>query len=358
MKHQPLFTAMVHTFNRPELLKLSVEALQRQTYSNLEIILINNGAIPEIVEYINDIASLDNRVKLLHFQENQYSVKDPLKYVHVCWNAALSESTGEYVWVQQDDDILADDYAEKMVALFQGDPECTTAAGLPVSIGIDGRVNEVINNEVNLRSRYSDGREIAWDYLLGSQRLFSAPGTIFTIKRDVLIEAGGYHRAIEDSQIYGIVPFGTTGFDPTALFYWRHHDGQHNRQLTRTGDIGIDNALALLNDWQLEQRWRVFGADIAREVVRSYKRKVNNGAARWFVINLYAFRLRPAFRIMQKAGTCEHFWIRALAHALNPRFFVKPIAPVIAPPLKALFRIVPGLAKLTPELSAKADRWI
>ena len=115
MMHQPLFTVMVHTFNRPALLKFSVEALQRQTYGNLEIILINNGAIPEIVKYIHEIASSDNRVKLLHFQENQYSEDDPLKYVHVCWNdkwclcdafvfglnlcCAFVSVTIEHVWV-------------------------------------------------------------------------------------------------------------------------------------------------------------------------------------------------------------------------------------------------------------------
>ena len=153
MKQLPLFTAIIHTFNRPALLKLSVEALRQQTYSNLEIILINNGAVPDVVEYLHEIASEDERIKLLHFAENQYSPEDPLKYVHVCWNAALAESTGKYVWIQQDDDILAVDYAEKMVALFQGNPDCTTAAGLPVSIDIDGHVNDQSNNEANQRPK-------------------------------------------------------------------------------------------------------------------------------------------------------------------------------------------------------------
>ena len=65
---------------------------------------------------------------------NQFSLDDPSLYITVTWNAALKEATGDYVWIQEDDDFLADDYAEKMVALFEENPECTTAAGLPVSV--------------------------------------------------------------------------------------------------------------------------------------------------------------------------------------------------------------------------------
>lgn len=48
---------------------------------------------------------------------------------------------------------------------------------------------------------------------MGTQTMYTAPGTIFTIKRDVLIQTGGFHRAMEDGHLYGIVPFGITGFD-------------------------------------------------------------------------------------------------------------------------------------------------
>jgi hypothetical protein len=237
-----------------------------------------------------------------------------------------------------------------MVALFQGNPECTTAAGLPVSIDIDGKVNESHLRDRNMRPKYTPGRTLALDYLSGSGKMFSSPGTIFTIKRDVLLKAGGYHRSIEFSHVYGIVPFGVTGFDPTALFYWRHHEGQLNKQLSGKGWIGTDESLDLLEDWNLEERWSVFGADVARHFVGSYKKDVYDRAAVWFVVNLYSFRPRPAIRIMRNVWSHTHFWTRAFSHALERKYFAKVIGPVIKPPLKLLFRTWPALARLTPTL--------
>lgn len=360
MTRPPLFTAIVHTYNRPALLRKAVEAIQRQTYANLEIILINNGAVPQAVEYLHEVASADSRVKLVHFSENQFSWDEPGKYIRVCWNAALAEAAGEYVWIQEDDDLIADDYVEKMVALFQGNPECTTAAGLPVSIDIDGRINETQIEGRNIRPRYTQGHELALDHLMGTRTMYAAPGTIFTIKRDVLLEAGGYHRSAETSHIYGIVPFGVTGFDPAALFYWRHHDGQANKQLTAYGLIGIEESMALLKDWRLEQRWGVFGTDLATKVIRSYKRDICDHAAKWTVTNLYAFRHMPAFRIVRKMWFRPYFWRRIIVHATARKYYAHAIGPMLKSPLKRVFRTWPALAKLTPalgRLSEKAERW-
>jgi glycosyltransferase involved in cell wall biosynthesis len=357
MENQPLFSAIIHTYNRPHLLKISLEALQRQTYSNIEIILVNNGGTPDTISYLESIKHQDPRIKVVDFAENQYHPDDPMLIVEICWNAGLAEATGDYVWVQEDDDYLAPEYAEKMVALFQHNPECTTAAGLPVSINEDGQVNPVDLSGKNVRPRYTPGYELAMDQFSGSRKMFAAPGSIFTIKRDVLLEAGGYHRSIESSHLYGIVPFGVTGFDPNALFYWRHHEAQLNKQLSVKGWIGTNESLDLLRDWNLEERWSVFGADVSRRFVWSYKNQVYDAAASWFVISLYSFRPRAAIRIMLNAWLNTHFWTRVFAHAVARRNIANVIAPVIKPPLKILFRILPGLAKLIPGLGAKVDRW-
>ena len=71
MSKIPVFTVIIDTYFRPALLKEAVAALFRQTYDNLEIILVNNGATPETVEYLHEVAALDKRGKLVHFEENQ-----------------------------------------------------------------------------------------------------------------------------------------------------------------------------------------------------------------------------------------------------------------------------------------------
>jgi len=122
-----LFSVVLLTYNRLPLLTEAVDALQRQTYDNLEIILVDNSSSDGTFEYLSQLAASDDRVKLLHFEENQFSLDDPSKPVAVCANAGLEIAMGDYVWYQSDDDMLSDDYVKRMVALFRENPECTTA---------------------------------------------------------------------------------------------------------------------------------------------------------------------------------------------------------------------------------------
>ena len=66
MDQKPLFTVILETYYRPKLLKQAVDAIRRQTYDNLEIILINNGATSETIEYLYATENSDERVILSH----------------------------------------------------------------------------------------------------------------------------------------------------------------------------------------------------------------------------------------------------------------------------------------------------
>lgn len=338
------------TFNRPALLRHAVEALFRQTYPHLEIILVNNAATAETVEYLRQVEAKDNRVKLVHFTENQYSWDDPLKLVN-CYNAGLAVATGNYVFYQSDDDWIADDYVEKMVRLFVDNPDCTTAAGLPVSADIQGNIIETGPRKKDFRQRYTAGMELALNYLRGGN-MYGAPGTIFTIKRDVLVKAGGYHRNVEDSQMFGIVPFGISGFDETALFYWRRHEGQLNKLMNAQGYWSSDEFFDLLREWEIEQRWQVFGNEVAREVVTTLQKNHYRSAADWFAFHLTSGNLKASRRLTQKIGGHRGFWRQvpwALRRRIIPMGYLKG-------PIRTLFRYWPGLANLSPRLAAVRNR--
>src|ERR1700690_431715 len=102
------------TFNRPHLLKEAVVGLFAQTYTNLEIIIINNAATPETQEYLSWLERQDSRIKLVHFKTNQYDPDNPNKLIDICFNAALDITEGDYVFYQSDDDFVSPDYVERM----------------------------------------------------------------------------------------------------------------------------------------------------------------------------------------------------------------------------------------------------
>jgi len=326
MSDPHLFSIVMVTYNRLPLLTEAVDALQRQTYKNLEIILVNNGSTDGTPEYLENVAKSDDRVKLVHFEENQYTWEDPNLPLSICANAGLDVATGDYVWYQSDDDMIADDYIGKMVDLFKENPECTTAAGIPVGINIHGEILDKKPRVSNFRPRHMPGVWMSLNVVRTGGCMFAGPGPIFAIKRDVLVAAGGYHSAIEISQLYGIVPFGITGFDDTAVLYWRRHEGQANVIMSSQGWIGFMNYKpALIRDWEIERRWQVYGKELAREVVDTVAKRAYASAADWFMIHLTRRHLRICARIAWKMWRYPHFWSTVVSQIGQLQWWVLPV---------------------------------
>lgn len=350
------FSAILCTYNRTALMKEAVAALCRQTYQNMEIILVNNGGPPETTEHLNQVAAADSRVKLINFKENVYSHDDPAKYIDVCFNAGVDAATGDYIWCQNDDDFMADDYVEKMVALFRDNPECSSVAGLPVSVDVHGTLNETGIRQTNFRPRYMPGHLLAMDYVRGRSTMFGVPGYIFTVKRDELINAGGCRQPLEYCHLYGIVPFGVTGFDETAVLYWRHHEGQLNKDATARGLIGAYETFKLFKDWQIERRWQVLGGNMGHELAAAIEQEQCVKAANWMTMYLYSGRLSAALRLTRTMWKHPQFWIRTPAKTFRRLFSVRPIRVVLRPIIRLAFQAIPGSASLSPQLSRLREK--
>ena len=339
MDQKPLFTVILDTYYRPKLLKQAVDAIRRQTYDNLEIILINNGATPETIEYLYFAAKDDERIKLIHFEENQYHPNDPLRMLDVCLNVGLHKAKGDYIFYQSDDDWISDNYVKKMVSLFLGHPECTTAAGLPVAVYENGTVISTAERTNNLRSRYMLGHEVALDKLRGGH-MFSAPGSIFSIKTEVLRQSGGFHRNLDKSHLYGIVPFGVTGFDETAVLHWRRHGAQLNVQLAESGKVWIKDLENWLSEWDIEGKWQIFGFTIAHEVINKLLQMQIRSTAIWFVLHLLQGRPKVCAIMLRQIGKSGHmykfitkipeaFWARRHDLWFLPKLFLKRVFGVL-----------------------------
>jgi len=326
-----LFTVIIHTYNRPEFLRETMEAILNQTYDNLEIIIIDNGSTEKTKEYLYEYKTRDKRVNLLRFEKNKFRWDDPHLSIDVCYNAALKMSTGDYIWHQEDDDIISEDYIEKMVNLFNGHSECISAAGLAVNMDSEGNIeqNEIYSRKSNYRSRYMPGHLLALQSLNKKNILFKAPGQIFSFKREALLRYGGFHRAYPQHQIYGIVPFGVTGFDETAHFFWRKHKEQLNLVLLSRGWIGTKELFSMITDLSIEDKWKVFGEDTAKYVVTQIERNQTRTAAVCFVMNLFDFKIKGSLYILRDIWYKSYFWLFITGFILRRIHIVSKIKHII-----------------------------
>ncbi len=315
-----IFTVHIDVFYNLPYFREAIKAIQDQTYQNLEIIISNNGADQEITDFISETKTVDDRVKVLTYEENIFSYDDPLSFTYVLCSDALKIAEGDFYFYQSYDDLISLDYVERMVRLFKENTECTSAAGLPVNIDADGNVAEwtamwedvtedITNRTTNLRPRYMPGHEMALDCLNPKGgKMFSAPGNIFSLRKDALIKYGGFHRCIELSQLYGIAPFGITGFDEDAIFYWRRHGGQLSKELFQRGHTGRKEFSSLLNDFKIRERWSVFGEDVAQYVVSGLSSEIDEAAANCTTLCLFTFSFKGAVRSFFDSCWNLNYW--------------------------------------------------
>ncbi|CUW37987.1 putative Glycosyltransferase [Magnetospirillum sp. XM-1] len=303
---RPLVSIVIDTYYRPAMLRRAVEAVRNQTYDNLDIILVDNGSTPETKTVLAELEAADPRIQLVRFAENQFSWDDPHVTIRHCYNAGLAAAKGDLIFHQADDDWLAPDFFERMVALFRENPACTTAIGLSVGVRPDG--SETSAAALNQRPRFMPGHEMALAVIDGKP-VFGSPGFCFVMRRDVLEAAGGFHESFEQHLLYGVVAFGVTGYDSGAFMYWGYHEGQLNKALRKRGWVSLAYSRSLLEGFGLERRWAdAFGAAAARKVTVFIETKAVRTAADVFAGNFAELRPASAWRAMRDSARYLGFW--------------------------------------------------
>ena len=90
-----LISVIIPIYNDEKYLESCVESILEQTYTNIEIILVNDGSTDSTPLICEQLKQQDNRIKVLHKQNG--GVGDAR-------NAGLSMATGKYISFVDNDD--------------------------------------------------------------------------------------------------------------------------------------------------------------------------------------------------------------------------------------------------------------
>ena len=90
-----LISIIVPVYKVEKWLKKCVRSIQKQTYSNLEIILVNDGSPDKCPQICDKLAKKDKRIKVIHKKNGGVSVAR---------NTGIDASTGEYICFIDSDD--------------------------------------------------------------------------------------------------------------------------------------------------------------------------------------------------------------------------------------------------------------
>jgi len=97
---------IVPIYNVEKYLAECIESIQKQSYSNLEIILVDDGSPDRSGEIADRYADKDNRIKVIH---------KPNGGLSDARNAGMEVATGDYIGFVDSDDFLPEDAYEVML---------------------------------------------------------------------------------------------------------------------------------------------------------------------------------------------------------------------------------------------------
>ena len=101
-----MISVIVPVYNVEKYLEECLDSIQNQTYSNIEIILVNDGSLDNSKDICEKYCKEDNRFKLIN-QANQGQ--------SVARNKGVAASTGEFIAFVDSDDIIRQDYLEVLI---------------------------------------------------------------------------------------------------------------------------------------------------------------------------------------------------------------------------------------------------
>ena len=185
---KPLVSVIIPAYNAANYINDCLFSIQNQTYSNLQIIVVNDGSNDNTIELVTKIAESDERIVLIN-QDN--------KGCSAAKNKGLQYFKGDFVQYIDADDMLSNDKIENQVHALENNRDCIALCKTVIFKNHIADTNEEIDTD--LISKEGTGK----DFLL---RLWGSEGRIgmvqpnaFLVPKEIIYSIGIWDEALSYS---------------------------------------------------------------------------------------------------------------------------------------------------------------
>ena len=264
---QPLVSVIVRTCNRPQVLRTALDSIQRQTYSNIEVVIVEDGKNSAEEMLKTDYSNL----------RYIYEATGDKKGRSVVGNRAMELASGKYLNFLDDDDAFLPEHIELLVKEIAGHTE---RASYSIAEERQILLNQADYSASEVKKRFVRYRQPFNRILLYSMNYIPIQSILF--ERSLFEELGGFDVRLDTLEDWDLwVRFSTvTDFifvDQITSYYHTPYE----RSKKRKRAAGLKDYTKPLHEKFKTYKTEMSVEQVNREmeyVLREYK---NHGLTRY-----------------------------------------------------------------------------
>ena len=214
MSKTPYISVMMPVYNCEQYVREAIESILKQSLSDFEFIIINDGSTDNTPEILNEYANRDSRIKIIN--QDHSAIGDIPRYA-IALNRGLYEAKGKWIFRMDGDDIsLPDRFAIQLEAINKN-PALVLLGGWCQQINLEGLPLKI--NKFPARNKN----------LINELKAFKAPCPHPTacFRRDLSLKLGGYRERFcpaEDFDLwFRLSSYGELGCCQRVILKLRKH---------------------------------------------------------------------------------------------------------------------------------------
>ena len=245
----PKVSVIIPNYNHARYLPQRIESVLNQTFTDFEVLILDDCSPDNSLEIISAYAEKDARISVHPNEKNSGST-------FAQWNKGVSLAKGEYIWLAESDDYCEPTLLERLVALHETNPNLGIAFAQSAIVDEEGKLINSFNE--NYKFIYKSNRwesdfvnsgpdEVA-NFLIFSNTIPNASGAL--MRKSVYEKAGGAEvgwRLNGDWFFYvKMLLISDLAFVADHLNYFRMH---HNTQRYKANEdhVVYDEIIYTLN---------------------------------------------------------------------------------------------------------------
>ncbi|HWS59760.1 MAG TPA: glycosyltransferase family A protein [Flavobacterium sp.] len=237
----PLVSIITPTYNHEKFINECIESVQAQTFTNWEMIIINDGSTDNTLEVIKKYAINEPRIRIID-QQNIGIFRLAETY-----NKALQIAKGNFIAILEGDDYWESGKLETQLNVMQSD------AGIIMGWG---KAASRVKYKKEIYQIHPVAAATNYDYYFNSpgKRIFNAvledffPPLTYLIRKDALEKIGGFIQrlpfpAVDLSTVLALSQLGRFHFFNEILGTWRIFPEQTTKTLSNDIIEGANNII-------------------------------------------------------------------------------------------------------------------